>query len=224
MERAGVKKSEREGSARGVPTERGGEPREASGRLNNIIGGVLTVPGRPRANSSPLPPAWSLSLVLFSPPALFFLPGRLLLPRARKLRPRWALTEGPTESFSPSRAGERRRGLDRAMPDADEDARRVRGHLALADRHRGRFLLPFPSPLLPPCSFFLYSATFLRRGARGPPRSFLPHVRLLLPFRMPPRCPRESPTFLLLLLLLRQPSSSPLSSLLSSRRIHLRES
>lgn len=33
---------------------RGGEANR--GRLNNIIGGVLTVPGRPRANSSPPPP------------------------------------------------------------------------------------------------------------------------------------------------------------------------
>lgn len=132
---------------------------------------------------------------------------------ARKLRPRWALTEGPTESFSPSRAGERRRGLDRAMPDADEDARRVRGHLALADRHRvdGSFCPSLHRSSHP--ALFSSSATFLRRGARGPPRSFLPHVRLLLPFRMPPRCPRESLTFLLLLLLLRQPRLPLLSPL-----------
>lgn len=41
---------------------------EASGRLNNIIGGVLTVPGRPRANSSPLFPhsAPLLRLILSS--------------------------------------------------------------------------------------------------------------------------------------------------------------
>lgn len=202
--------------------ERGGEPREASGRLNNIIGGVLTVPGRPRANSSPLPPAWSLSLVLFSPPALFFLPGRLLLPRARKLRPRWALTEGPTESFSPSRAGERRRGLDRAMPDADEDARRVRGHLALADRHRGRFLLPFPSPLLPPCSFFLFGYVSTSRSARAS-ALFPPARSSFTPLSYASAMPSRESDF--------SPSSSPppasavfLSSLLSSRRIHLRES
>lgn len=192
-----------------------GEPREASGRLNNIIGGVLTVPGRPRANSSPLPPAWSLSLVLFSPPALFFSLAASYSP-ARKLRPRWALTEGPTEeSFSPSRAGERRRGLDRAMPDADEDARRVRGHLALADRHRGRFLLPFPSPLLPPCSFFLFGYVSTSRRARASARSFLPHVRLLLPFRMPPMPSRESDF---------SPSSPPASAVfLSSPLSSLRE-
>lgn len=100
-----------------------GEPREASGRLNNIIGGVLTVPGRPRANSSPLPPAWSLSLVLFSPPALFFSLAASYSP-ARKLRPRWTLTEGPTESFSPSRTGE----TERSRPcDAGRRRRRTKG-------------------------------------------------------------------------------------------------
>lgn len=60
------KEGERKVHARFREGRKRGEPREASGRLNNIIGGVLTVPGRPRANSSPLPPAWSLSLVLFS--------------------------------------------------------------------------------------------------------------------------------------------------------------
>jgi len=68
---------------------------EASGRLNNIIGGVLTVPGRPRANSSPLSPYGPSS----SPHSLLPLSLAASYSPARKLRPRWALTEGPTESF-----------------------------------------------------------------------------------------------------------------------------
>lgn len=150
-----------------------------------------------------------LPRLILSPPALLLSLTASYSP-ARKLRPRWALTEGPTESFSPSRTGERRSGPGRAMPDADEDARRVRGHLALADRHRGRFLLPFPSPLLPPCSFFLFGYVSTSRRAAGPralsSRAFV--------FYSPFVCLRcESPTFLLLSssCFSRLPRHSPLS-------------
>lgn len=187
-----------------------GEPREASGRLNNIIGGVLTVPGRPRANSSPLPPAWSLSLVLFSPPALFFSLAASYSP-ARKLRPRWALTEGPTESRSlrpaPVRDGEASTVRCRTQTKTHEGSGVTSRSLTVTVD--GSFCPSLHRSSHP--ALFSSSATFLRSRS-GPPRSFLPHVRLLLPFRMPPMPSRESPTFLLLLLL-RQPSSSPLSSL-----------
>jgi len=152
---------------RGAPARREERRTEASGRLNNIIGGVLTVPGRPRANSSPLSPygpsASSYSLLPLSLTASYS--------PARTLRPRRALVEGPTEWVRVSPVG--RRESERATPRAKEDAQRVRGHLALADRHHGRFLLFFP----PRSSsfFFFFSDSFLRRG--GPRTFFLARAR-----------------------------------------------
>lgn len=160
---------------------------EASGRLNNIIGGVLTVLGRPRANSSPLSPYGP------SPSSHSLLPLSLAASYspARKLRPRWALTEGPTESFESRRwDGETLTERCRTQTRTHEG---VRGHLALADRHRGRAV---PSLLLsaPPPSLFSSSASLRRRG---PPRSFLPLPPRVFVFYSPfVTSMPSSPTFL----------------------------
>lgn len=156
----------------------------------------------------PLPPAWSLSLVLFSPPALFFSLAASYSP-ARKLRPRWALTEGPTESFSPSRA---------AVRDGEASTVRCRTQ---TKTHEGSGVTSRSLTVTVDGSFcpslhrsshpalFSSSATFLRRGARAS-ALFPPARSSFTPLSyMPPMPSRESPTFLLLLLL-RQPSSSPL--------------
>lgn len=161
-------------------------------------------PHGPSPSSYSLLPLSSSSLAAsYSPARVSFAhagPSRRA-PRSRSLRP------------APVRDGEASTVRCRTQTKTHE---RVRGHLALADRHRGRFLLPFPLHRSSHPALFSSSATFLRRGARASARSFLPHLRLLLPFRMPPResdfspssSPPASAVFLSSLSLL-----SPLSSL-----------
>lgn len=107
----------------------------------------------------PSPRTAPLCFVLFSPPALW--PGRLLLPRAY-VSPTPGPRVGPHGVVPVPPVG--RRGTHRATSRAKEDARRVRGHLALADRHRGRFLLSFP-PRSSPFSFFLLGVSTSRRAS-----------------------------------------------------------
>lgn len=166
------RKREREKSA----AKREERRTEASGRLNNIIGGVLTVPGRPRANSSPLSPYGPSP----SPYSLLPLSLAASYSPARKLRPRWALTEGPTESFEFRRwDGETLIERCRTQTRTHE---RVRGYLALADRHRGRGSFS-PSLRSSPFSFFLLGVSTSKRASALLSLPLPPRVRLLLPFR-----------------------------------------
>lgn len=147
------RKREREKSA----AKREERRTEASGRLNNIIGGVLTVPGRPRANSTPLSPYGPSP----SPYSLLPLSLAASYSPARKLRPRWALREGPTESFESRRwDGETPTERCRTQTRTHEG---VRGHLALADRHRGRGSFS-PSLRSSPFSFFLLGVSTSKRA------------------------------------------------------------
>lgn len=160
---------------------------------------------------------------------------RLIL-SSRSLLPPWPPLTPPRVSFAhagPSRRAPRSRSL-RPAPVRDGEASTVRCRTQ-TKTHEGSGVTSRSLTVTVDGSFcpslrrsshpalFSSSATFLRRGARGPPRSFLPHVRLLLPFRMPPRCPRER-VRLFSFFFSSCVSRLLLSSLLSSRRIHLRES
>lgn len=125
--------------------ERGGEANR--GRLNNIIGGVLTVPGRPRANSSPPPPPLHRSTRPTSGPSL---PTPPRLSFAHAAAPREVVGHRGWEKEEPSRAGER------VWTTTDEGSG---FSLALADRHRARFSFSFHSSLS--LSVFLCFSLFL---------------------------------------------------------------
>lgn len=121
------------GGREGGGEERGGEANR--GRLNNIIGGVLTVPGRPRANSSPPPPPLHRSTRPTSGPSL---PTPPRLSFAHAAAPREVVGHRGWEKEEPSRAGER------VWTTTDEGSG---FSLALADRHRARFSFSFHSSL-----------------------------------------------------------------------------
>lgn len=148
---------------------------------------------------------------------------RLIL-SSRSLLPPWPPLTPPRVSFAhagPSRRAPRSRSL-RPAPVRDGEASTVRCRTQ-TKTHEGSGVTSRSLTVTVDGSFcpslhrsshpalFSSSATFLRRGAglRGAlsSRTFVFYSPLLVCLR----CPRESPTFLLLLL--RQPSSSPLSSL-----------
>lgn len=129
---------------------------------------------------------------------------RLIL-SSRSLLPPWPPLTPPRVSFAhagPSRRAPRSRSL-RPAPVRDGEASTVRCRTQ-TKTHEGSGVTsrsltvtvdgsfcPSLHPLLPPCSFFLlgYVSTSRSAGLRGAlsSRTF----GLLLPFRMPPRCPRE---------------------------------
>jgi len=150
---------------RGAPARREERRTEASGRLNNIIGGVLTVPGRPRANSSPLSPygpsASSYSLLPLSLTASYS--------PARTLRPRRALVEGPTESSQSHRRDEERLTEQRHARKRTHKGSEVTSR-SLTVTMDGFFSSSLRAPLP-----FLFSDSFLRRG--GPRTFFLALAR-----------------------------------------------
>lgn len=113
-ERDQREKRQREVEERGERAREGGGGGEANrGRLNNILGGVLTVPGRPRANSSPPPPPLHRSTRPTSGPSLPT-PPRLSFAHAAAPRSRWAPWVG-------ERGAEPSRGTS-----MDDNGRRVR--------------------------------------------------------------------------------------------------